>query len=74
MRRVAFSLILVVTCSLLTRTGGAEAASGDYIVMLREGVNLQAHLKVLKPPASQSRRGQLLTFVLEANEAHRCSI
>jgi hypothetical protein len=29
-------------------TGGAEAASGDYIVMLRDGVSLQAHLKAQK--------------------------
>jgi subtilisin family serine protease len=33
---------------LVAAPGPAQAASGDYIVMLRPGVSLQAHLKALK--------------------------
>jgi subtilisin len=39
---------LAVMCALLTAPGSAQAASGDYIVILRDGVSVQAHLKALK--------------------------
>jgi subtilisin len=44
----AAAMALVVASTLLVGTQHAEGASGKYIVMLRDGVSLQAHLKAMK--------------------------
>jgi subtilisin len=44
----SITLALAVMLALLSGTGTAHAASRDYIVMLKPGVSLQAHLKAMK--------------------------
>jgi subtilisin family serine protease len=44
----ALALPLVIVCTLLVGAGPAKGASGDYIVVLREGVSLSAHLKTMR--------------------------
>lgn len=49
MRRLLFGCLgLLAAAATLSAAAPAKAASGDYIVVLRSGVSLQAHLKALK--------------------------
>lgn len=47
-RLASLVVAVVMMCALVTGPSPAQASSGDYIVVLRPGVSLQAHLKAMK--------------------------
>ena len=68
-RRSALQVVaLSIMCALVAAPGPVQAASADYVVVLRDGVSLQSHLKALKITPNRLYRSALNGYAARLND------